>query len=187
MVGPILSGEKVNLRPLSYKDMPRRVQWLNDVETVKLFAGSAPVRVYCLADAENWRTNLEADSFSLVWAIETSDGRHIGDVDLHGIDPQNGTGKLTILIGDKSYWGKGCGTDAVKTLLQYAFTNLGLEMVGLRVYDFNERAIRCYEKCGFSPVTSSSLWSDSQSGATQMIITKESFQAENPYAIAISA
>jgi RimJ/RimL family protein N-acetyltransferase len=57
-----------------------------------------------------------------------------------------------IFIGDKNYWSKGYGTDATKTLLRFAFEELGLNLVELEVYDFNPRAMRCYEKAGFRRV-----------------------------------
>jgi len=54
-----------------------------------------------------------------------------------------------MVIGEKDYWGRGYGTDAVLVLLRLAFDKVGLHRVHLHVFDFNERAISCYEKCGF--------------------------------------
>ena len=149
MVGPGIFGKKVNLRSLRDDDLDRRTAWLNDPESVRFFTGSLPERTYELEDAERWRRSLEADLGASVWAIETKQDRHIGDADLHEIDRRQGTAKLTILIGDKAYWSRGYGTDAVKTLLTFAFFELELQKVRLKVYDFNARAIKCYEKCGF--------------------------------------
>ena len=56
---------------------------------------------------------------------------------------------LGIVIGEKEYWGKGYGTEAVKTMLRYAFHELGLNRVELETYSFNPRAQRCYERAGF--------------------------------------
>jgi RimJ/RimL family protein N-acetyltransferase len=56
---------------------------------------------------------------------------------------------LGIVIGDKNYWGQGYGTDAVRAVLRWAFDYLNLNRVWLTVYDYNERAFRCYAKCGF--------------------------------------
>lgn len=189
MVGPVLSGEKVNLRPLREHDLTRRAEWLNDEETVRLFTGFLPARTYDRTDAGRWRATLEADMAALVWAIETKSGRHIGDVDLHNIDRRAGVAKLTILLGDKAYWCKGCGSDAIKALLHHAFGELDLNSVALRVYDFNKRAIRCYEKCGFEQTRPG--WSDwrfaSEPGEIQMIVTRECFLTERPDASTIHA
>ena len=187
MLGPWLSGEKVNLRPLRDGDAIRRVEWLNDRETVRLFTGSEPLRAYECVDAERWRQTLEADLTAFVWAVETKEHWHIGDVDLHNVDRQSGLAKLTILIGDKAFWNCGYGRDAIRTLLRHAFSELALDSVGLRVYEFNKRAIRCYAKCGFIQV--GAAWSDCQtaSGPPEicMTMTKDRFFVENPDASAI--
>lgn len=175
MVGPELVGEKTKLRPLRDDDLARRVEWLNDPETYRLLTGCNPSRQMYLVDAKRWRSILEADPNAVVFAIDTISGRHIGDVDLHNIDKAKGSAKLTILIGDKLYWGRGYGSDVIKTVLNYAFSELGLKSVMLRVFAFNKRAIRCYEKCGFQQVGSEPVISNTEE--IQMVATKESFEA----------
>ncbi len=53
------------------------------------------------------------------------------------------------MIGDKDYWGKGYGTDAMRVLMRLAFDRMNLHRLWLQVHDFNQRAIASYEKCGF--------------------------------------
>jgi RimJ/RimL family protein N-acetyltransferase len=53
------------------------------------------------------------------------------------------------VLGEKAYWGQGFGTDATRTALAFAFGELNLHRVELEVFDFNPRAMRCYEKAGF--------------------------------------
>jgi RimJ/RimL family protein N-acetyltransferase len=86
--------------------------------------------------------------------IETSPapgqpGALIGDCALHRISSIHHNAELGIVIVEKDYWSKGYGGDAIKTLLRYAFDELYLHKVYLRVFSFNPRAMRCYEKCGF--------------------------------------
>lgn len=76
-------------------------------------------------------------------------GRLIGNTGLHRIDWHSRTAVLGILIGEKDCWSQGYGTDAVRTLVRYAFGDLNPRKVSLSVLAFNERAVRCYEKCGF--------------------------------------
>ena len=57
--------------------------------------------------------------------------------------------ELHICIGERKYWGRGLGTEAVLAVLDMAFVDMGLKSIYLRVYRHNLRAIRCYEKCGF--------------------------------------
>ena len=56
---------------------------------------------------------------------------------------------LGIVIGEKDCWGKGYGTDAMLTLCGFGFTQMNLHRIGLRVFPENQRAVTCYEKCGF--------------------------------------
>lgn len=54
-----------------------------------------------------------------------------------------------IEIGEKECWGRGYGTDALRTLVRFGFEEMNLNRIALDVYDFNERAIASYLKCGF--------------------------------------
>jgi RimJ/RimL family protein N-acetyltransferase len=56
---------------------------------------------------------------------------------------------LGITIGDKAYWGRGYGRDALTVLLDYAFRLRNMRRVTLSVNGTNERAIRAYQACGF--------------------------------------
>ena len=99
------------------------------------------------ADAvERWYAGLCADP--LRWVIDV-DGRCTGTARLHQLDEQNRRARYAIGIDSPDDWGQGIGTDATKLVLKFAFEELHLHRVELRVLDYNERAIRCYEKCGF--------------------------------------
>ena len=78
-----------------------------------------------------------------------ADGRYIGNIGLYEIDWKNRKAEYGILIGDKSAWGKGYGFDSSTDLLAYAFRELNLHRIFLRVLAYHERAIRLYEKIGF--------------------------------------
>ena len=68
------------------------------------------------------------------------------------IDNLNQTAEVGIFIGNKNYWDKGYGTEALNLLLDYGFNALNLYNVMLKVYSCNKRAIRSYEKAGFKQV-----------------------------------
>jgi RimJ/RimL family protein N-acetyltransferase len=53
------------------------------------------------------------------------------------------------MIGDKTYWTQGYGTEAVRLLIKHGFNSLNLNRIFLRVFENNPRAIRAYEKAGF--------------------------------------
>jgi RimJ/RimL family protein N-acetyltransferase len=52
-------------------------------------------------------------------------------------------------LGEREFWGKGYGTDAMRIILRYAFTELNLHRVTLNVFEYNPRGVRSYEKAGF--------------------------------------
>ena len=56
---------------------------------------------------------------------------------------------IDILIGDKNYWSKGYGYDAMKTVMDYGFKKLKLRKIELKVFSYNKRAIKLYKKIGF--------------------------------------
>jgi RimJ/RimL family protein N-acetyltransferase len=74
---------------------------------------------------------------------------HIGTTGFHQVDWKNRTAELGIVIGDKEWWGRGYGTDAVRALARWALDELALNRLWLRVYEDNARAIHSYEKVGF--------------------------------------
>ena len=75
--------------------------------------------------------------------------RLIGFVGLGGVQWSQGDAWMGIGLGDRQDWGKGYGTDALRVLLRYIFTELNLHRVSLGVFEYNPRALRSYEKAGF--------------------------------------
>ncbi len=73
----------------------------------------------------------------------------VGMVDLSGINWTAGDVWLGIGIGESAYWGKGYGTEAARLVLRFAFEELNMQRVSLNVFEYNERAIRSYQKIGF--------------------------------------
>ncbi len=84
------------------------------------------------------------------FAIHTlADDRLIGLTGLYTIIWPQREAFMGIQIGEREYWGRGYGTDALRVLLRYAFDELNLYRISLSVLEGNERALRSYEKCGF--------------------------------------
>jgi RimJ/RimL family protein N-acetyltransferase len=157
----MIRGKKTHLRALQHDDLPRCVSWFNDPEVRHFLTFRYPLS---MAEEEKWWANLHKRENDYIFAIEAEDGKHIGNVGLHGVERENRRAMLGIAIGEKTYWGRGYGTDAIQTLLGWAFGYLNLNRVYLTVYAYNERAIRCYEKCGFrhEGVMRQALYSDGQ-------------------------
>lgn len=84
------------------------------------------------------------------FAIDTLDGTHIGNCSYYNYDEARGDTELGIMIGDREYWNNGYGTDAVNTLVDHIFTSTKLDRIYLKTLNWNERAQKCFTKCGFS-------------------------------------
>jgi RimJ/RimL family protein N-acetyltransferase len=87
---------------------------------------------------------------NLLFSIRTLDeDKLIGFIALDEIKWTDRESYVAVGIGESDFWGKGCGSDAMRLMLRYAFTELNLHRISLNVYAYNQRAIRSYEKCGF--------------------------------------
>jgi RimJ/RimL family protein N-acetyltransferase len=144
----MIRGTKTLLRALEEEDLPRCVRWFNDPEVRRLLNMRYPLSM--TEEERWWASRLEREGTGdVIFAIEAEDGKHIGNLGLHNVDHENRRAMLGIAIGEKGYWGRGYGTDAIGATLGWAFGYLNLNRVYLTVYATNQRAIRCYEKCGF--------------------------------------
>ena len=75
--------------------------------------------------------------------------RLIGTCAFSQLDAENGSALFHITIGEANAWGKGFGTEATQLMLDHAFGTLGLHRIALFVFEFNVRAVRAYQRCGF--------------------------------------
>lgn len=147
-----MDGKLVRLRGYEMSDLDAVIKWINDEEVTQfLGSGMLSYPVSSIAEREFIEKFGRSESpTEKTFAIETlADGRFIGALGLHGIDWINRHSALGIVIGDKQYWGRGYGTDAMLVLMRLAFDKLNLHRLWLHVYDFNARAIASYERCGF--------------------------------------
>ncbi len=104
---------------------------------------------------------LGPESLAMAVHVRGSD-RLIGTCAFSQLDADNGSVLYHITIGEKATWGHGYGTEATRLMLDHAFGTLGLHRVGLAVFEFNERAIRSYRRCGFAVEgrARESIWRD---------------------------
>jgi len=143
----VLEGKLVNLRALEPGDVDREFQWVNDRDVTRYLTIRYPM---AKGEEERWLNDRPANDFrNTVLAIETKDGVHIGNIGLEDGQPENRKASLGIMIGDKTYWSNGYGSDAIVTLLRFAFHEMNMNRVWLHVHDFNEHAQTCYKKVGF--------------------------------------
>lgn len=142
-----LRGNRVYLRPLERADLPLLHQWVNDDEIRGLTGEVMPTS---LAGMEAFFEKVQTDS-NRVWFVIVlkENDRVIGEAGLLRMFHPWRTTDLSIILGDKTCWAKGYGTEALDLLLDYAFGYLNFHRVAVGVVASNERAIRFYEKAGF--------------------------------------
>lgn len=145
---PILTGERVTLRPVTVDDAPGLVELLNDRE-VRRLTGTHSSRSGDLVTAQEWyRTRADHDD-RIDWAIiDRNTGRYVGEAVLNDLDPENWSCSFRIALSAAANFGHGYGTEATRLAVGHAF-DTGLHRVSLEVYDFNPRARHVYEKVGF--------------------------------------
>ena len=141
-----LVGDRIYLSPRNTEDVEKFTEWLNDFETTDYIGHSGELTT--LASEKKYLE--ENSSPEATFVIVTLDGdRMIGIVSLENINSIDRSAVLGIFIGDRDYRDKGYGTEAIKLILEYGFKYKNLNNIKLDLMEFNERALRCYEKCGF--------------------------------------
>jgi RimJ/RimL family protein N-acetyltransferase len=142
-------GEKVRLREHRREDMSWRLSYINDPDLERLIVCDTPFPV-TQQEEEKWFESITAFRDTYKFAIEAlEDGQYIGSCSINNVDWKNSVATVGIFIGNKNFWGKGYGTDAMRTLTRFIFTQMNINKIRLTAYSFNERAIKSYKKCGF--------------------------------------
>lgn len=148
MNGDSLTGNLVRLVAIDLDEDARLLsEWDRDSEFQRLLNSESASRYNPKQVREFFEKEIDSMHFYMIQRLE--DNRKIGLIDLNGIDWVSRNAWVGIGIGEREFWGKGYGTDAMKVLLRYAFTTLNLQRVTLNVFDFNQRGYASYKKCGF--------------------------------------
>jgi diamine N-acetyltransferase len=146
----VIYGKRVRLRAVERTDLPRFHEWLNDPEVTEGLSLYLPLS---MTEEEKWFDKaMQAEEEQRPLAIEIEEGKTwqlVGNTGLFNLEWTNRCAEFGIFIGDKSYWDKGYGTEALELILQHGFNTLNLNRIYLRVYATNARARRSYEKAGF--------------------------------------
>jgi RimJ/RimL family protein N-acetyltransferase len=146
----MIYGKRVRLCGVEKTDVSKSYEWINDPEVNDGLAVYLPMS---LTDEEQWFENAsKREQAERPLAIEARQGDGwtlIGNCGVFNIEWTHRAAELGIMIGDKSVWNKGYGTETMELLLQHGFETLNLNRIYLRVYSTNPRAMRVYEKVGF--------------------------------------
>lgn len=142
-----MKQDLIYLRPMEIADTDKIVAWRNQDRVRNNFIYRKP---FTREGHLNWiRTQVETGHVVQFVICERESGRAVGSVYFRDIDREKGCAEYGIFIGEDDAVGKGYGTQAAKLALAYAFEELKLRSVFLRVFADNMAARRSYEKAGF--------------------------------------
>ena len=144
-----LVGENVLLRSLELDDLDRFCTWFADREVVKYSLGTW-LFPWSKHETEAWlKQTLENKESLSLGVVEKATARLIGYAGITAISRINHSGEYFILLGEKSCWGKGYGTEVTRLLVHYGFASLNLHRIMLTVSEPNIGGVRAYRKAGF--------------------------------------
>jgi RimJ/RimL family protein N-acetyltransferase len=144
----VIEGSRVVLRRHVPENLTAFRRWYADPEIARLARyQEAPMRP---DEIERFFAARVVGPDALSMAIhERATGRLVGTCAFSQLDGDNGSALYHITIGEKDAWSQGFGSEATQLMLDHAFGVLGLHRIALFVFEFNERAIRAYRRCGF--------------------------------------
>lgn len=144
-----MADKEIALEYFSSQDIDRLISWITCERDLIQFAGPVFQFPLTIKQLEDYLKDRNRTAFKIV---HKSSGIVIGHCEAYEINKD--TARLCrILIGDKSYRGKGLGFSATKELVEWCFNQLKVNFIDLNVYDFNIAAINCYRKLGFLETT----------------------------------
>ena len=148
-------GDKVYLSPMNSDDYLKYVEWLNNYEIAK--GVNQIINMISIESEKAWLEKATSEKYCFSIVTKENDTL-IGNISLMKIHEVNRTCELGIFIGDENYLSRGYGSEAIMLILDYAFNYINLNNVMLRVFSYNKRAIKAYEKCGFKTF---GIWKES--------------------------
>ena len=142
----VLIGEICYLTPVSSEFIDKYYLWINDPEVANTLIINPPM---ILEQEKKWFELLISRKDVHLFNIMTNDNKIIGNTAIENINNTDRNAEFGIMIGEKDYWGKGYGTEVAKLMLIYGFYNLNLHSIYLKVYSYNKKGVRAYEKAGY--------------------------------------
>ncbi len=145
-----LIGDRIFLAPkgTTEEEIEKFTEWMNDFQVTDYIGRTSQIVTYDGEKQylENAAKNDNTINFNIV---ETATDKLIGTVGLEHFNWIERSAVLGIFIGEKDFRSNGYGTEAIKMILEYGFKYLNLHSIRLDLLSINERAHKCYLKCGF--------------------------------------
>ena len=146
----VLAGERVRFTPLQIENIYRHFEWNNDKELNRLDS-ELPYEEESFGEFKlRFERMLRADDGTTMdLEIHAEDGTLIGVAYLTNISEYHRRCTAGITIGDRNYWGKGYGRDALTVLLEYCFDTLNMHRVSTTTFEYNDAWRRLVKWAGF--------------------------------------
>jgi ribosomal-protein-alanine N-acetyltransferase len=141
-----IEGRGVVLRDVQKADMEYKVRWFNDLQVNRTLLLEDNLD---LEETLKWFDEHGDDDSRREFIIESKQGKQIGITGLVHINYKHGTAECYCVIGEKTYWGKGIGTEVHTLLIDWGFKNLGLHKIWADIRAENVAIIKVIEKLGF--------------------------------------
>ena len=146
-------GDRIYLSPqgTSDEEIEQFAKWMNDFNVTDYIGRSSQITTLC--GEKEWLENATKNNENRTFNIfELNSNKLMGGISLEKFNWIERNAVLGIFIGDDAFRSKGYGTEAIKLLLEYGFKYLNLHSIRLDLLEVNERAHKCYLKCGFKDV-----------------------------------
>ena len=145
-----LEGNRVRFSPLQMDNIYKQFEWNNDPELNRLDS-ELPYKAESFGTFKRrfehlvYHPSMSGQDFE----IHAENGDLIGVAEISGISEHNRHCTIGIIIGDRNYWGRGYGREAIEVVLEYCFDVLQMHRVMTEVFEFNSAWKRLVEGTGF--------------------------------------
>jgi RimJ/RimL family protein N-acetyltransferase len=149
MVKNLLVGEKVKLTSLNEEDIFEFQRWYNDVSFMRHYdiVSAIPKNI---EDVKEMVSDIRKSNTAYIFAVKNLETEEfVGVTGFENISWNNGTALIYIGIGEEKHRGLGYAKEAFKLTIEFGFEELNLHRIYLTVLEYNEPAIKLYEKLGF--------------------------------------
>lgn len=147
-----ISAKRIFLRFLSADDVTKEyLHWMQDKEVTQ-FLESRWTKHTLTSIRQYVRQAYSNPSDFLFGIFLKEDGKHIGNIKIGGVNKRHKFADVGLLIGDKKEWGKGYGTEAIKSATRYAFKKLKLNKLMAGIYANNTGSYKAFIKAGYREI-----------------------------------
>ncbi|MDZ4838529.1 MAG: GNAT family protein [Bacteroidota bacterium] len=144
-----LIGDRIYLREVRKSDVNENYyNWLADTEVNQYLETKYVPQ--SLENISSFVASMDGKREEILLAIcDIETETHIGNIKIGPINWLHRFADISLLIGDKNFWGKGYATEAIGMVTDFAFLRINLLKVKAGCYSANEGSARAFEKVGF--------------------------------------